>query len=111
MSDVYGDAAHPQGEAQADEVSADAGASYVAVPDTRTARPPSPQDEYGAPRRDPETRRRDHDAIHRLTDAVLPDLIDRLASSGLGEIEVREDDWRIRLRRPSTTTRGGDRAA
>ena len=51
--------------------------------------------------RDPETRARDHDEIDRLTDDLLPDLIDRLAASGLGEIEVREDDWRIRLRLPA----------
>ena len=50
--------------------------------------------------RDPETRRRDHDEIDHLADNLLPDLIDRLASSGLGELEIREDDWRIRLRRP-----------
>ena len=58
------------------------------------------------PLRDPETRRRDHEQIDRLADSVLPDLISRLAASGLGEIEVREDDWRIRLRRPAPV-RGG----
>ena len=53
------------------------------------------------PPRDPDTRRRDHDQIDRLADDILPDLIARLAASGLGEIEVREDDWRVRLRRPA----------
>jgi biotin carboxyl carrier protein len=50
--------------------------------------------------RDPETRARDHDQIDRLADDLLPDLIERLTTTGLGEIEVREDDWRIRLRFP-----------
>jgi biotin carboxyl carrier protein len=66
-----------------------------------------PRDEGAV--RTPENRRRDHDAIDRLTDALLPNLIDRLAVSGLGEIEVREDDWRIRLRRPALRD-GSDRA-
>jgi acetyl-CoA carboxylase biotin carboxyl carrier protein len=52
------------------------------------------------PRRDPQTRARDHEQIDRLADELLPELIDRLAASGLGELEVREDDWRIRLRLP-----------
>ncbi len=60
----------------------------------------------GRPIRDPETRGRDHDQIDRLTDELLPDLIDRLAASGLGEIEVREDDWRIRLRLPAAAAAG-----
>ena len=60
--------------------------------------------------RTPENRRRDHDEIDRLTDALLPDLIDRLAASGLGEIEVREDDWRIRLQRPATARDGSGRS-
>jgi biotin carboxyl carrier protein len=68
-------------------------------------------------RRDPETRARDHQQIDRLTDDLLPDLIDSLAASGLGELEVREDDWRIRLRLPGLraatgdVARGADRAA
>ena len=72
--------------------------------------------------RDDDARRRDHAEIERLTDEVLPDLISRLAASGLGEIDVREDAWRIRLRRPASSTavravptaraeRGSDRAA
>ena len=72
--------------------------------------PPHPEplrdQEPARSRRDPETRRRDHEQIDRLADDVLPDLISRLALSGLGEIEVREDDWRVRLRRPAPA-RGG----
>jgi len=79
------------------------------------ALPPQPlrDAEPARPPRDPETRRRDHAQIDRLADDVLPDLISRLAASGLGEIEVREDDWRIRLRRPTPPRgdRGHERAA
>jgi len=39
--------------------------------------------------------------IARLTTDALPRLIERLAKSELGELEVREDGWRIRLRKPS----------
>jgi biotin carboxyl carrier protein len=35
----------------------------------------------------------------RLADEILPALIARLGVSSLGEIEVRQGDWRIRLRR------------
>jgi biotin carboxyl carrier protein len=83
---------------------------------------PSPSDGRRRPaRRDPEARAHDHDQIDRLTDDLLPDLIDRLAASGLGELEVREDDWRIRLRLPGGTVptasapaeagRGADRSS
>jgi len=37
--------------------------------------------------------------IARLADEVVPTLIERLARSHLGEIEVRQDGWRVRLRR------------
>lgn len=43
---------------------------------------------------------RDHKAIARLADDLLPALIAKLGASGLGEIEVREGDWKARLRRP-----------
>jgi acetyl-CoA carboxylase biotin carboxyl carrier protein len=38
--------------------------------------------------------------IARLADEVVPGLIERLANSQLGELEVREHGWRVRLRRP-----------
>jgi hypothetical protein len=44
---------------------------------------------------------RDHAAIARLADDLLPALIARLAASGLGEIEVRERGWKARLRMPA----------
>ena len=39
-------------------------------------------------------------AIARLADEIVPTLIERLTNSELGELEVRENGWRIRLRRP-----------
>jgi biotin carboxyl carrier protein len=38
-------------------------------------------------------------AMEQLADEVLPALIARLAESGLGELEVAEGGWRVRLRR------------
>ena len=46
--------------------------------------------------------KQDHDAIARLADDLLPALIAKLASSGLGEIEVHQGGWKARLRRPAT---------
>jgi biotin carboxyl carrier protein len=43
----------------------------------------------------------DHAAIDRLASELLPALIARVADSGLGEIEVREGSWRVRVRRPA----------
>jgi biotin carboxyl carrier protein len=45
--------------------------------------------------------RRDHDAIGRVAEEVLPALIARLAAGGLGEIEVRQGGWKARLRKPA----------
>ncbi len=42
----------------------------------------------------------DHAAIDRLTSELLPALIAKLGATGLGEFEVREGAWRIRLRQP-----------
>jgi acetyl-CoA carboxylase biotin carboxyl carrier protein len=39
--------------------------------------------------------------IARLADEVVPTLIGRLAKSDLAELEVRQDGWRVRLRRGS----------
>jgi len=47
-------------------------------------------------------RAEDHAAIDRLADELLPALIAKLAATGLGELEVREGDWKVRLRRPAT---------
>ena len=65
-------------------------------------------------------RRAGRRVIARLADELLPVLIARLESSELSELEVREDGWRVRLRRstqfngavptdePITTIRVGD---
>jgi biotin carboxyl carrier protein len=59
-------------------------------------------------------RARDHAALERLTVSLLPSLVAKLGASGLGELEVREGSWRVRLRRPlgagSARRSPGDRA-
>jgi acetyl-CoA carboxylase biotin carboxyl carrier protein len=59
----------------------------------------------------------DHAALEGLADGLLPALIAKLGASGLGELEVREGTWRVRLRRPlgasagiAATRRPADRA-
>ncbi|MFH1475767.1 MAG: hypothetical protein ABIG85_07915 [Chloroflexota bacterium] len=51
--------------------------------------------------RTPEERLEDHAAIDRLADELLPALAAKLGASGLGELDVREGGWRIRLRMPA----------
>jgi biotin carboxyl carrier protein len=41
--------------------------------------------------------------LARLTDELLPALIARLGVSGLGELEVRNASWRVRLRREAAS--------
>jgi acetyl-CoA carboxylase biotin carboxyl carrier protein len=60
-----------------------------------------------SPRRD--GARDDHAAIRRLADELLPALMSRLEASALGELEVSQDGWRVRLRKPAEER--GDRAA
>ena len=72
---------------------------------------PGPRDtraEGGA--RTPEERLGDHASIDRLVDDLLPALAAKLAATHLGEIEVREGGWKIRLRRPDDPVTGGRRA-
>lgn len=61
------------------------------------------------PDRDADARAADHAAIDRLTGELLPALIAKLGVTGLGELEVREGAWRVRLRRPvgAVTSAGG----
>ena len=47
---------------------------------------------------------RDYEAISRLADELLPALIAKLGASGLGEIEVRQNGWKARLRKPAGST-------
>ncbi len=46
-------------------------------------------------------READHAGLARLSDTLVPALVSKLNGSGLGELEVREGDWKIRLRRPA----------
>jgi biotin carboxyl carrier protein len=43
----------------------------------------------------------DHASIDRLANELLPSLMAKLAATGLGELEVREGAWKVRLRRPA----------
>lgn len=56
-------------------------------------------------------RQADHAAIDRLADELVPALIAKLSASGLGEIEIGEGDWTIRVRRPADGSRGDRRSA
>jgi len=55
------------------------------------------------PRRDRTVNERaaDHAAIDRLVDELLPALVAKLSATGLGEIDVREGPWHVRIRRPA----------
>jgi biotin carboxyl carrier protein len=70
----------------------------------------------GADEREAAERLADHAAIDSLADELIPALIAKLGASGLGEIEVREGDWKVRLRRPAdgatpSSRKVGDRGA
>ncbi len=62
---------------------------------------PSQDTSKPGPNADAARAARDHEAISRLADELLPALIARLGASGLGEIEVREGGWKARLRKPA----------
>ena len=55
------------------------------------------------------TRKQDHAGIARLTEELLPALIAKLGTTHLGELEVTEGDWHVRLRRPFGTAPGEGR--
>ena len=59
--------------------------------------------------RTPEARVADHATIDRLAEDLVPALIAKLSASGLAEIEVAEDAWTIRVRRPADATPGHGR--
>ena len=63
------------------------------------------------PRTTDAARRADHAAIARLADDLLPALIAKLGSTRLGELEVREGEWHVRLRRPFGSGPGEGRRA
>ena len=58
-------------------------------------------DDRSLAERDPQDRLDDHAAIDRLADDLVPALVAKLGASGLGELEIREGTWRVRLRMPS----------
>jgi biotin carboxyl carrier protein len=59
-----------------------------------------PQRERSTAQRSDAARRADHAGISKLAEDLLPALIAKLGSTNLGELEVREGDWQVRLRRP-----------
>ena len=64
-----------------------------------------------APDRTAAERAADHAAIDRLSGELLPALIAKLGGDRLGELEVREGAWRVRLRRPADGARRRARRA
>ena len=51
--------------------------------------------------RDDVERAADHAGMDRLVDGLVPALVAKLGALNVGELEVREGDWRIRLQRPA----------
>ncbi len=70
-----------------------------------------PQRERSTTGRSDAARRADHAGIAKLTEDLLPALLAKLGSTNLGELEVREGDWSVRLRRPSDAGSGEGRRA
>jgi acetyl-CoA carboxylase biotin carboxyl carrier protein len=52
--------------------------------------------------RTPAQRTADHASLARLSETRVPARVAKLTGTGLGEVEVREGDWKIRVRRPVT---------
>ena len=63
------------------------------------------------PDRDEAARLADHTQIEGLAEELLPALIAKLGATGLGELEVREGDWKVRLRRSADGASSGAKAA
>ncbi len=70
---------------------------------------PRPTAERPTAERPAAERSADHAAMDRLTAELLPALIAKLGATGLGELEVREGAWRVRLRRPTDGAAGRER--
>ena len=60
--------------------------------------------------RTPAERQADHEGLSRLSESLVPALVQKLNASALGELEVREGEWRIRLRRHHATVPRRERA-
>jgi biotin carboxyl carrier protein len=54
-------------------------------------------------------RQADHAGLARLSESLVPALVSKLNAGGLGELEVREGDWHIRLRRGTAAPRRHER--
>ena len=74
------------------------------------SQPPDPERSAAEPR-SAEDRAADHATIDRLAEDLVPALIAKLSASGLGEIEIAEESWSIRVRRPADGTAGQGRRA
>ena len=72
---------------------------------------PPPTERASPEPRTADARAADHAAIDRLAEDLVPALIAKLAATGLGEIEIAEGTWTIRVRRPGSTTPGHGRRA
>jgi biotin carboxyl carrier protein len=59
--------------------------------------------------RSADERAADHAAIDRLAEELLPALVAKLSASGLGEIEVGEGSWTVRVRRTADAVAGHGR--
>lgn len=71
------------------------------MPDERDAARPDARPASRPDARDAADRAADHAGIDRLAATLVPALIAKLGTLNVGELEVREGDWRIRLRRPA----------
>lgn len=47
----------------------------------------------------------DHAELARLAETLVPALVAKVTSSGLGEVEIREGDWKVRVRRNPAAAR------
>jgi biotin carboxyl carrier protein len=82
------------------------------VPDARQQPPGGDPAQAGiADPRTAEERAADHAAIERLADELLPALVAKLSATGLGEIEVGEGTWTVRVRRTADSAAGQGRRA
>ena len=63
--------------------------------------PAETREDAAIPERSESDRLADHAEIDRLTDDLVPALIAKLSATGLGEIEVGEGSWTVRVRRPA----------
>jgi biotin carboxyl carrier protein len=70
---------------------------------------PAPSQRSVREPRTTDARAADHAAIERLADDLVPALIAKLSASGLGEIEIAEEAWTVRVRRPGDAAHGHGR--